>query len=211
MTTAPISAVPAAEPEIPGVTRPMTYEEYLASPEENARYDIIDGYKVYHRFGKNAMTSPSRIHQRILGNIFVSFRAYALSTKRGEAYQSPCDVLVQRQPVRTRQPDVLLISMDRLALNPPPDEAVPLNPAPELVVEMLSPSDTRRVKQEKIEDFCAVDVRECWLVSAEAETVEVLHLSRDGAQTVAIYGRGQTVAAIVFPGLTVPVDDIFNL
>jgi Uma2 family endonuclease len=62
---------------------------------------------------------------------------------------------------------------------------------------------------EKIEDFCAVNVRECWLVSFESETVEVLRLSPEGATIAAIYGSGQTVASITFPGLTVAVDDVF--
>jgi Uma2 family endonuclease len=106
--------------DIPGITRPMTYEEYLASPVEKARYDIIDGYKVYHRFGKNNMTSPTRLHQDVQGNIFVAFRQYALSTKNCRAYQSAVDGLVKKNPTRTRQPDVMLISDDRLLKNPPP-------------------------------------------------------------------------------------------
>ena len=53
--------------EIPGITRPMTYEEYLRSPEERARYDILEGYKVYRRYGKEEMASPTRQHQNIQG------------------------------------------------------------------------------------------------------------------------------------------------
>jgi Uma2 family endonuclease len=199
------------KPEIPGITHPMTYAEYLASPEENTRYDIVDGYKTYHRYGTNDMTSPTRIHQTIQGNLYVAFRAYAHTTKRGTAYQSACDVLVQREPLRTRQPDVMLISTPRLRQNPPPDQSAPLAPAPELVVEILSPSDTSRVLREKIEDFCAIDVFECWIVRFESETVEVLRLSLDGAENVASYSSGEIVTSLTFPGLTVAVDDIFAM
>ena len=36
-----------AKADVPGITRPMTYEEYMSGPEEMARYDIIDGWKIY--------------------------------------------------------------------------------------------------------------------------------------------------------------------
>ncbi len=196
--------------DIPGVTRPMTYEEYLASPEEMARYDIIDGYKVYYTWGEKRLPNPTRDHQRIQRKMLRAMEDYAEQNQVGEVIQAPCDVLVRTNPTKTRQPDLLLISRERLALNPPSSDPTPLSPAPELVVEILSPSDTRRVRLAKIADFSAVDVRECWLVSADAETVEVLHLSSESEpETVAVYGHGQIVASLTFAGLGVAVNDIF--
>lgn len=198
--------------DIPGVTRPMTYEEYLASPEEMARYDIIDGYKVYYTWGEKRLPNPTRDHQEVQGNLYVAFRAVAQASGQFKVIQAPCDVLVRTNPTKTRQPDLLLISRERLALNPPSSDPAPLSPAPELVMEILSPSDTRRVRLAKVADFSAVDVRECWLVSADAETVEVLRLSPDREpETVAVYGHGQTVASLTFAGLGVAVNDIFAL
>ena len=51
------------EQDVPGITRPMTYEEYVSGLEEMARYDIIDGWKVYRRYGENRSLSlaPSPI------------------------------------------------------------------------------------------------------------------------------------------------------
>lgn len=197
--------------DVPGVTRPMTYEEYLASPEEMRRYDIIDGFKIYYVFGygANQMTNPTRDHQRVLRRIARPFEDYEERTAAGQTFISPCDVLIRRNPTRTRQPDVLFISNERLAQNAPPDNPAPLSPAPELVVEILSPSDTRRVRQAKLNDYAVVDVRECWIVSMEAETVEVLRLAGSVFQTVAVYGRGQVVSSVTFPDLFVPVTDIF--
>ena len=196
--------------DIPGITRAMTYEEYLASPEEMARYDIIDGFKVYRKYGAKKLPNPTREHQRILRRIARPMEDFEARTHAGEMIVSPCDVLVRRNPTRSRQPDLLFISSERLAQNPPSDDPEPLSPAPELVVEILSPSDTRRVQAAKIGDYVSVGVLECWLVSPEAETVEVLRLSPEGAETVDVYGRGQTVASITFPELTIPVNDIFT-
>ncbi len=196
--------------DIPGITRPMSYEEYLASPEEMARYDIIDGWKIYRKYGAKNLPNPTREHQRTQGNLYAALRDFEKSSREGQVIQPPCDVLVRSAGTpRTRQPDLLFISNTRLAQNPPLDDPAPLSPAPEFVVEILLPSDTRRVQAAKIADYISVDVRECWLVSMEAETVEVLQLTDGGAQTVAVYGRGQTVVSVIFPALTAGVDTIF--
>ncbi len=211
--TKPSPAAPQAAPEadIPGVTRPMTYEEYLAGPEEMKRYDIIDGYKIYRTWGEDKVPNPTRNHQEIQANTFEAFRAFQRSIKSGRAIQAPCDVRVVQNPTRTRQPDVLFISNERLARNPPPSDPSPLAPAPELVVEILSPSDTRRVLTDKLADYARVDVQECWIIGQSTETVEVTRLDSAGTvTTVAVYGRGQTVESVVFPGLTASVDALFT-
>ncbi|MGQ9736805.1 MAG: Uma2 family endonuclease [Armatimonadota bacterium] len=64
---------------------------------------------------------------------------------------------------------------------------------PDLVVEVLSPSETQSAVDAKIEDYRQVGVRELWLVSPEAETGEVLKLSSEGAERVGLYGRGDVV------------------
>ena len=55
-----------------------------------------------------------------------------------------CDVLIAYEPLKTCQPDVLFISYERFGDRDPLDPSA-LNPAPELVVEILSPSDTKSV------------------------------------------------------------------
>ncbi len=210
-TTTETNPVMSEEPppqDIPGITRPMTYEEYLASPEEMARYDIIDGWKVYRLYGDKQVTNPTIRHQRIQSRVARALERYEEISKAGLAVLSPCDVLVIHHPIRTRQPDVLFISHARLS-GRSLDDPAPLSPAPELVVEILSPSDTRRVQQEKIADYCAVGVLECWLISIADATVEVLRLSPEGAETLSVYKIGQTVASVTFSELNVPVDDIF--
>lgn len=206
-TSAPDTAHKA---DIPGITRPMTYEEYLAGPEEMARYDIIDGYKIYRTWGENKVPNPTRLHQRLVLRLSIVFAQWAQATRGGECITAPCDVRVAQNPTRTRQPDVLFISSERLAQNPPPSDPSPLAPAPELVVEILSPSDTRRVLTDKLADYARVNVQECWIIGQNSETVEVVSLDASGVvSTVAVYGHGQTVESVVFPGLTASVDALF--
>lgn len=203
-----------AEPtvDVPGITRPMTYEEYLASPEEMARYDILDGWKVYRLYGEQQLPNPTRLHQRIVANILSALRVYEQAHKFGEVIAAPCDVLVVRASrLRARQPDLLFISMERLAQNPPSTNPAPLSPAPELLVEILSPSDKPAVLAAKLADYRSVDVREVWVVRTETQTVDVVRLSVEAIETVGTYGAGEAVTSAVFAGLQVAVDDIFTV
>lgn len=195
--------------DVPGVTRPMTYEEYLASPEEMARYDILDGWKVYRLYGDKHLPNPTVEHQDIALNTAESFRAYQRAgSGRGRVILAPCDVLITRRPLRKRQPDVLFISPERFGDRRRNDPA-PLSPAPELVVEIVSPSDKPSVLAAKLADYRSVDVREVWVVRAEAQSVEVVRLTLEEIATAATYERGQSVVSLTFPDLLVPVDDIF--
>ena len=193
--------------DVPGITRPMSYEEYMATPEEMARYDILDGWKVYRLYGDNLMPSPTRTHQTIVLNLAEAFRSFQRRDRLGEVIIAPCDVQITYQPLRSRQPDVLFIGKDRLSQNLPPDGYAPLTPAPELVVEIISPSDTTSVLSRKLADYRSVNVEEIWLVNPGDTQVEILSFSDN---TRSVFGAGDTALSQVFPGLAVPVDTIFQ-
>lgn len=186
----------------PPPAKVLTYEDYMAEGEINRRYDIIDGVRHF-------LTNPTRQHQHILANIYVECRAYMQRERRGRVVIAACDVLITRTPLRTRQPDVLFISNERLAQNPLSDDPAPLTPAPEMVVEILSPSDTRSVLTDKLRDYGRVDVRECWVISPRTQTVEILLWNGQDWQSTTTYAAGQTVTSITFTGLAVAVDTIF--
>lgn len=182
----------------------LTYEQYLAEEETNLRYDILDGERIF-------MPNPTRQHQKISFKIASALYDYNQQVDFGEMIQAPCDVLITRVPLRTRQPDVLLISHAQLAHCAPDTDPNALEAAPELVVEILSPSETRSIRAGKINDYGTIGVRECWVVSPDPQTVEVLALTPDGANSVALYDIAQTVQSVTFPDLTVPVADLFAL
>ncbi len=198
-----------AEPkaDVPGITRPMTYEEYVSGPEEMARYDILDGWKVYRLYGDNLVPSPTRRHQRILGRLLRCLQDYETQTSRGEAIAAPCDVEITYQPLKCRQPDLLFISRERLDQNAPPEEYDPLAPAPELIVEIVSASDTPSVLGAKISDYQSVQVQEVWVVRPEAQTVEVLTLADGGSR---VFRGGAAAVSQIFDGLSVLVDAVFE-
>lgn len=187
-----------------GPSKRLTYEEYLALPETNCRYEILDG--------KLTMTpSPNVGHNRFAHNIYYVLDRYVLPRGLGWPAIVPADVLVHSRPLRTRQPDVYYVSKERSSIETLEEflDLERLEVGPELVVEVLSASDRPALLQEKLDDYCALGVQECWLVRRSNHTVEVLRLSPAGEQSIGTYGMGETVRSEVLPGLELPVDDVF--
>lgn len=181
----------------------LTYEDYMAEGEVNRRYDILDGVRVY-------MANASAQHCDVMLNVTLLLRRYQKTSRRGRTILPPCDVLISRSPLRTRQPDALFISHTRFGSRPL-SEMGPLDPAPELAVEVLSLGEKRSIRESKIMDYCAVGVAECWVVNTDAQTVEVLRLTPNGPERVTLYGMGQTVQSLTFSDLALALDDIFRI
>jgi Uma2 family endonuclease len=80
--------------------------------------------------------------------------------------------------------------------------------APQLAIEVLSPANTRREREEKLGDYANIGVPEVWVVSPEARTVEVLCLQGGYLRTAQILSQGSLEPARL-PGVRVPVADIW--
>jgi Uma2 family endonuclease len=186
-------------------TKTISYDEYLAMPETNQPCEVIDGEMIMS-------PAPTTEHQWIIGNILDALRAFVKKRKLGVVLVSPVDVIIRRAPLRTRQPDILYLSAERSGIKGRAElRALPvLEIAPDLAVEVLSPSDTRRAITGKLRDYQIIGVRECWLVSPEAETVEVLRLSSAAATTVKIFGLNDTLRSEVLPTFKLKLKDIFS-
>lgn len=182
---------------------PLTYEAYMAEPEVQGRYDIVNGVRII-------MPGATLRHQRIADSIGRALYAFEQRSGLGISVSAPYDVLIRRTPrIQTRQPDVLFVSFARLAQGGGIPEVGPLEVAPELVVEVISNSETQRILEDKLADYISIGVDECWVVRPDDRTVEALALTPDGARSVATFTEGQVVASGAFPGLAVPVADVF--
>jgi len=180
----------------------LTYEAYMAEPTVYGRYDIVNGVRIF-------MPGATWGHQEIAANINDRLREYARATRSGKVIFAPFDVLIRRFPkMQVRQPDVLMISFARLAQVGGRPAKGPLEIGPELVVEIISDSETQRILGDKLADYSSIGVDECWVVRPDAATVEVLALTPDGANSVAVYGEDEVVQSVVFAGLIVAVADV---
>ena len=182
----------------------ITLADYLLMPELNHPYEIIDG---------EMMPSPAPIpaHQIIGANIFAPLNQHVKAKELGMMLFAPVDIILQRDPLRTRQPDVLFIHKDNLPGTSLDDlEGLQLlEITPDLIVEVLSPSDTKKVLTGKLTDYQQIGVKECWLVSRETRSVEVLRLSVKKSERAGLYGLGEIVHSEVLIDLQLTVDAIF--
>ena len=186
------------------VLKIFSYKDYITLPETMLRYEIIDGEVIM-------APSPTVIHQLLIRNLSYALHRHVTGKNLGHVLFAPIDVQISEEPFRTRQPDVLFTSKQRSGFTDR-DSLLGvqlLDFAPELVVEVLSPSDTRSKMEEKLADYQKIGVLECWLVSPEAETVEVLKLESDGVERLDIFGIGDEIRSEVLPELTLQVNDIF--
>ncbi len=148
--------------------------------------------------------APTEHHQKVLRQLFKAVDSFVLRQQLGELLFAPVDVVISREPLRTRQPDLLFVSTERAGILGQMVEG-----APDLVVEVLSPSKSRADVEAKLADYGALGVRECWLVSPEAQSVEVLELNEGNWIRTAMYGLGDQIQSQVLSGLILEVGEIF--
>ena len=107
----------------------------------------------------------------------------------------PVDVMIRKNPLRTRQPDLLYISFEQLqryGLNE--IEELPFfDVAPDLVVEIVSPSESPRQVADKLADYQRIGVQECWLVRSAEGTIEVVRFLSNLSQTDGRFCRGDNI------------------
>jgi Uma2 family endonuclease len=143
---------------------PYREADYVALPDE-PRCELLYGRFVL-------MTSPTVRHQRVVTRLVVFFVGFA-DAHDGHAIVSPMDVRLADHSVV--QPDILYVSRERLSVL---HERV--RGAPDLVVEVLSPSTARRDLGEKLRLYSETGIREYWLVDPAAKTFEFLVADDDG-------------------------------
>ena len=183
----------------------ISFEDYLLMPEINHPYEIIDGEMMLS-------PAPLPIHQRMSANIFKRLEQHVEAKDLGVVLFAPVDIILQRHPLRTRQPDVLFIHRDKLSGTgfDAIEELQILEIAPDLVIEVLSPSDTEKVLSGKLSDYQRIGVKECWLVSREARSVEVLRLTTEQSERLGRFGLGETIRSKVLPDFRLTVNAIFT-
>ncbi len=186
-------------------TKRLTFDQWQALPEMKRKCEVVDGVLVMPPgpFGEHIWAS------RVF---FRGLDSFVTEHGLGFAFHAPFDILVQRDPLRVRQPDVFVVNAELSGFTHPSQlMGLPFLEAPPLlVVEVLSPSNTRREMEARLADYQSIGVPECWLANFPTRSVEVLRLTADAAITVATYGMGDTLRSEALPGFALPIADIFG-
>lgn len=179
-----------------GPEKKWTYADYLKI-DDDRRYELIEGELVL-------TPSPGFFHQYAAANIEAVLRAHVEKNGLGVVIIAPFDVVLAEDTVL--QPDVLFLSRERFALL----AAECLKGAPDLVVEVLSPTSGRRDRAKKSRLYFRHGVREFWLVDPAAQTVEVFSAGEKGWVLAGAFGPEDSVTSPLLPGLEVPGAEIFR-
>ena len=183
----------------------LTFKEWRALPEMKRKCEVVDGALIMP-------PGPMGEHPWIADEILLALKPFVVAERLGIAISAPYDVLIRREPLRVRQPDVLVVNAELTGIARPADLAGRpfLELPPLLVVEVISPSNTRRDIEERLADYRSIGVPEAWLAGFPTRTVEVLRLTAEAAVTVATFGLGDTLRSQVLPGFELPIADIFG-
>ena len=176
----------------------LTYEEYLREPETMLRLDIVDGEVTM-------AAGPTRQHQIISGNVYRPVHSFVSDGELGEVLYAPVDVVVQRDPLRVRQPDLLFVSNARADILGERIEG-----GPDLVVEIISPSNTWADIESRLADYASINVRECWLVYPQIRAAEVLRLEGGEWRRAYIHVAGERLESEVLSGLELEIANFFE-
>jgi Uma2 family endonuclease len=177
-------------------TRRLTVEDYRKLPEDDWRYQLIDGEIVM-------APSPSFFHQTILANIFGILAPHVQNRRLGKVLFAPLDFYLDDNNVY--QPDLLFISREREGII----HEDGLHGAPDFVAETLSPRTARYDLNAKRAGYARSGVRELWLVYPEAKRVDVFYLQENAEAPAASYSLGKTFSSPLFPELEISTDKIF--
>lgn len=186
-------------------TKRLTFDQWRALPETKRKCEVVDGVLALP-------PSPFGEHPWAVQVILTALHPFLADSGLGIVLPAPYDVLVSREPLRVRQPDILVVNAELTGITRPADlVGLPyLDNPPLLAVEVLSPSNTRRDREERLADYRSIGVPECWLARFPSRTIEVLRLTPDAAVTIAAYGMGDTLRSEVLPGFELAVTGIFG-
>lgn len=180
---------------IPNPFIKFTYDDYLNAPEDK-RYELLNGDLV-------ALSSPEEFHQRVSILLGAKLVQFAVENRLGRIYHAPFDVVLSDMDVV--QPDLIFVSNERADIITPAN----IQGAPDLVVEILSPSTATRDKTFKRSLYARHGITEYWMVDLTEKTITVLRLGERGFEVVDTYGKGEILTSPTLQGFTLNLNGIF--
>jgi Uma2 family endonuclease len=176
---------------------PFLATDIWDTPDDGTRYEVIDG-KLY------VTPPPVWKHQIGLANLLLIVGLFIRSHKLGKIVPAPLGVVLDEH--NGVQPDIVYVSRERLGII----SERGVEGAPDLVVEVLSPSTRARDKGIKMRRYAAAGVPHYWQLDPTTDSLEAYRLTEQGYELVGRYGPGALFRPELFPGLEIPIDDLWR-
>lgn len=166
------------------------------TPDDGKRYEVIDG-RLF------VTPPPSWGHQFGVSQLLIRIGPFVRDHNLGVVVPAPMGVVLDDE--NGVQPDLLFISKERLDII----SERGVEGAPDLVVEILSPRTRSRDLGIKMRRYAAAGVPHYWIVDPRNRTLSAYRLGERGYGRPDVYGPGSVFRPELFPGLEIPIDDLF--
>jgi Uma2 family endonuclease len=193
-------------------------EQLVEEPDPSYTYTYADylGWKFKERLelfrGKIfKLAAPNTLHQVVSMKLTYELYAY-LKGKTCRAFSAPFDI---RLPVKNRKKDNEITTVVQpdicVVCDPSKIDARGVCGAPDLVVEILSPGNSKKELRDKYELYEEAGVKEYWVINPVEENLLVFLLNPECKfENPKIYTNGDKLESATVPGFEIEVDDIFT-
>ncbi len=182
---------------VPKTKTRITYEQYRALPEDGKRYEVIAGELI--------MTAAPLIdHQRISRNLQFVLETYIRANNWGEMFNAPVELYLSEEDFV--EPDLICVSRARHKIITDKN----IKGAPDLIVEILSPSTTRYDRVLKMNTYARHQVPHYWIVDPAAHTLEAFELEKGNYRLVAAHAEDENFQPVLFPNLTISLAELWK-
>jgi Uma2 family endonuclease len=175
----------------------ISFEEFRQFPVDGKRYELVRGEV-------RVTPAPATRHQFIVQNLAMGLGSHVIKTNLGEVLTAPLDVRLSEDTAL--QPDLIFVSNARAGII----QEDWIAGAPDLVVEVSSPSTAAYDRARKLPIYAESGVAEYWLIDSQAKTVEVLKLQGKKYFVDASLAGEQFLTSNLFPGWQLPLHDLFD-
>ena len=175
----------------------VSFAELCRWPDDGRQYELYDGEVI-------VVPAPIPRHQRVGSNVEILLREYE---KRigGLAFRAPFDIVLTEYDVV--QPDILFFRAERRHLI---DMMAATRVAPDLAVEVLSPSTERRDRGRKMELLARSGVPEYWIVDPIGNLIEGYQLRGNSYVLTQVCGEKDRVESPTLAGLSFEASRLFE-
>jgi Uma2 family endonuclease len=173
----------------------LTAQEFDNYPfEEDKRYELDEGELI-------EMTRPTYKHNRVLRKLIVAMDLYFREHPIGEVLIS--ENLFALSSHTRRAPDAAIILGDRYE-ELKNAKVIPV--IPEIVAEVLSPTETPRMIHRKLKQYFEAGVKEVWLIDPDPREIEIW---KGRSLPDPVLAAGDVLTSALLPGFALPLDELF--
>lgn len=176
----------------------LTYDDYVRlTPPDSGNYELRNGKIIY-------MPSPTTQHQRLSSRLNILLGNFIMQNQLGEIFAAPMDTKFTE--IDTFQPDLLFVSNKKLSII----EEKRINGVPDLVIEILSPSNDAKEMSYKKHIYESSGVAEYWLINLEKKTLVQYERVEDELRWSKTLFSTDTLISKVLSGFELHLNQIFS-